>query len=663
MKIQSLSLAGFGSYQREVELDLSLVDVCAVTGSNGAGKSTLFDAVIWSLYGQVPGRTAAEIVNTAQGPAQVELVVTVNGEQHTFRRTRPAGDRQGNAYYKGPRGELSGAKVVTGQAEALLNASRESLALTALSRQGDSGRFGGMDPSQRRRALAEVVLGGFFDESRDKAIVALQRNQDKLARTEAEIELLVPQAEALNEAEAEARLAREESEDSETALAEAQEENDKASGLRERLKAAENAADAAERHARAERSYRQAAQNYETEAGRAKTREAELEDEIADTEDEIHEARADEEDAADAASRAKTVADEAAGSARDADDRLEQLQHCEEGECWVCGAALTEDHRLDLIADLEDLIRDAETSARSARKAASEAQQAKRALSGLESRLSKLMSDQEKANRDSVSLAQKADDSVASAEQAAEERLLALDACAEIDVLRDEASKIESVQRRLREAQSRHSDAQRRLGAAERRVTECEIAAERLPELRDETESLRDSVDGSELLKRSLAPTGLPHIALEYAMSGLAAAVNEALTDLGDLKIRFVLDDPTRSNPPLRIEALDTAAWHEWRSYATFSGGERMSMDIALRYGLTRLMQVNCRTVVLDEGWGALDDQSSQSLARLLLQLKESGKVDAIYTISHVASAVDWFPHRIEVQRGVHGSQAKVVSG
>ena len=86
-----------------------------------------------------------------------------------------------------------------------------------------------------------------------------------------------------------------------------------------------------------------------------------------------------------------------------------------------------------------------------------------------------------------------------------------------------------------------------------------------------------------------------------------------------------------------------------------------MQIDISLRIGLTRVIGGRCRTMILDEGWGALDAPSAASLARLLLTLIRSGSIDAFFTISHVPNAVDEFDHRIEVTRGLHGSSAVLI--
>ena len=146
-------------------------------------------------------------------------------------------------------------------------------------------------------------------------------------------------------------------------------------------------------------------------------------------------------------------------------------------------------------------------------------------------------------------------------------------------------------------------------------------------------------------------------------MNAVAAAANDALGRLGQQQIRFHLEAQSAlSAPPVTIEARDGAAAGTWRSYGTFSGGERMKMDIAFRLGLIAALGIHWRTLVIDEGFGALDGGSTSSVARLLLSLASSGALESCFTISHIPSTVDNFEHRIEVVKDASGSRAELLA-
>jgi DNA repair protein SbcC/Rad50 len=58
MKPLCLHLQAFGSYGGELDVDfakLGLHGIFAVSGPTGSGKTTIFDAIVYALYGELPG--------------------------------------------------------------------------------------------------------------------------------------------------------------------------------------------------------------------------------------------------------------------------------------------------------------------------------------------------------------------------------------------------------------------------------------------------------------------------------------------------------------------------------------------------------------------------------------------------------------------------------
>ena len=63
MRLHSLSLSAFGPFAGTVDLDLDDVardGLFLLWGPTGAGKTTLLDAVVFALYGTVPGARGEE---------------------------------------------------------------------------------------------------------------------------------------------------------------------------------------------------------------------------------------------------------------------------------------------------------------------------------------------------------------------------------------------------------------------------------------------------------------------------------------------------------------------------------------------------------------------------------------------------------------------------
>lgn len=94
MKPLRLSLQAFGSYAGEMTVDfarLSRHGIFAISGPTGAGKSTIFDALVYALYGDLPGfridgnvrsQYAADNVET-----RVRLELEVRGERWAVERS------------------------------------------------------------------------------------------------------------------------------------------------------------------------------------------------------------------------------------------------------------------------------------------------------------------------------------------------------------------------------------------------------------------------------------------------------------------------------------------------------------------------------------------------------------------------------------------------
>lgn len=100
MKIQRLTVAGFGPYKDEQRIDFERFDddgIFLITGKTGAGKSSLLDAICFALYGSVPRydgtqpRLRSDYCELGD-PTVVELEFRVHSTSYRVRRT-PEYDR------------------------------------------------------------------------------------------------------------------------------------------------------------------------------------------------------------------------------------------------------------------------------------------------------------------------------------------------------------------------------------------------------------------------------------------------------------------------------------------------------------------------------------------------------------------------------------------
>ena len=98
------------------------------------------------------------------------------------------------------------------------------------------------------------------------------------------------------------------------------------------------------------------------------------------------------------------------------------------------------------------------------------------------------------------------------------------------------------------------------------------------------------------------------------------------------------------------------------RSYATYSGGERTRLEVALRLGIARLIaqrsSSGCGLLALDElPW--LDRSGQAALVEVLRGLTE---FSSIVLVSHDEVLSDSFDHQVVVVRDEEGSRLVVAA-
>ncbi|MCZ2822354.1 SMC family ATPase [Modestobacter sp. VKM Ac-2977] len=185
MRVHSLSLTAFGPFADRVEVDLDDVGrdgLFLLWGPTGAGKTTLLDAVVYALYGTVPGARgeekrlrsdhAAEQVRT-----EVECEVTLGGERLlvTRRPEQQRPKRRGTGWtteqakltvqrWTAAGWEPVSTRIDEGSAHlrSRLGLSAEQFCQVVLLPQGDFARFLRAEPEDRGRLLRTLFDVGRF---------------------------------------------------------------------------------------------------------------------------------------------------------------------------------------------------------------------------------------------------------------------------------------------------------------------------------------------------------------------------------------------------------------------------------------------------------------------------------------------------------------------
>jgi alpha-D-ribose 1-methylphosphonate 5-triphosphate synthase subunit PhnL len=93
------------------------------------------------------------------------------------------------------------------------------------------------------------------------------------------------------------------------------------------------------------------------------------------------------------------------------------------------------------------------------------------------------------------------------------------------------------------------------------------------------------------------------------------------------------------------------------------SGGEQFRVNFALRVALSKLLArragAQLQTLVIDEGFGALDAPGRERLVEAINAVQSD--FERILVITHIDELKDAFPARIDVVKNENGSQITVV--
>lgn len=146
--------------------------------------------------------------------------------------------------------------------------------------------------------------------------------------------------------------------------------------------------------------------------------------------------------------------------------------------------------------------------------------------------------------------------------------------------------------------------------------------------------------------------------AQSLTLQKLTALANQHLSRLNG---RYLIRK--RSTEDLELEILDTFQADNRRSMNTLSGGESFVVSLALALGLSDLAGRNTtiRSLFIDEGFGALDDNSLDLVVTTLENLQASGKT--IGVISHVKAMKERIATQIQVKKGGNGFSELVIVG
>ena len=193
------------------------------------------------------------------------------------------------------------------------------------------------------------------------------------------------------------------------------------------------------------------------------------------------------------------------------------------------------------------------------------------------------------------------------------------------------------------------------LGAATAERSRIEAALNEAVAYRADVVAHGHRADVARELARLLSAHHFEKWVLDEALAGLVAGATELLRELSGGAYSLGLDE--RSN----FSVVDHRNADEVRSARTLSGGETFLASLALALALADQVgslavggSARLESIFLDEGFGALDADTLDTVAAAIEELGARGRMVGL--ISHVAELAERVPVRFEVVKSPAGS-------
>jgi exonuclease SbcC len=188
------------------------------------------------------------------------------------------------------------------------------------------------------------------------------------------------------------------------------------------------------------------------------------------------------------------------------------------------------------------------------------------------------------------------------------------------------------------------------LGARRRDLETLEVNLDRLQGLRERQQVLETIYETYKQLGQDLRGDQFQDFLLSQVQRDLARHASHIMQAITDGRYALNLRDN---------DYLVQDFWHggEERDVRTLSGGETFIASLALALALSETIagSQSLGALFLDEGFGTLDGVTLDSVATVLENLSETGRMVGV--ITHVQALTDRLPTRLTVTKGTDGSR------
>ena len=699
-----LHLRNFMPYA-DAAIDFRGIRVGCIAGDNGAGKSALLDAITWSLWGKARARRDDELVRLGAPEMAVTFTFGLGNNTYQVIRTRKTGKHGAGALdlqvRSGPPPGLppnSGggewrtiAEPTINQTQAKINAllrlDYNTFINSSFLLQGRADEFTVKTPADRKKVLADILGLSAWEAYEERAKERVRAIESSMQAVDTRLREIVDEIARRPQYEAEVTSAQRAVIELGGALRQVEAQYQKAQQARLELRHLE--AQAAELSNRARQADRELISTLaELESARRKADTTAIQGELDSLRADL--ARMGEAESLRDASRAQrnALAEEGAALKGQNDrlapeteplkQRVELLAAATEPTCPTCSQPLSAGHREHVIAGLQSEI---ENRRELYRANAQRLNAIKPELASLDRELASLDADlrrQSPLQRREAELeaalvaAAEARKSITLLEARREEwqKLYDADALKQAEVaakaaaLHDELGDASAIEAEYERVRGEEAHARQLLGAAQQKLDACDAQVKVREGKVAERNRLAVEKGIYEELRLAFGKKGVPAMIIEAAIPEIEDEANALLSRMtgGRMRIRFDTQKETLKGDT--VETLDIQIADELgtRPYENFSGGEQYRINFAARVALSKLLArragAQLQTLVVDEGFGALDAAGREQLVEAINAVQSD--FERILVITHLDELKDAFPARIDVTKTEDGSQIAI---
>lgn len=164
-------------------------------------------------------------------------------------------------------------------------------------------------------------------------------------------------------------------------------------------------------------------------------------------------------------------------------------------------------------------------------------------------------------------------------------------------------------------------------------------------------------------LENAFGKDGIPSYIIENIIPEFEQIANKIITQLTDDAVHVLINTQKDLKSGKIAETLEILIDdnHGVKPYLNYSGGEKFLIDFGLRIALSvilsRRSKSKIQTLILDEGFGSLDEASRYPLASSIFKISKEYDFKKILVITHAEHVKEHFNNVIKIKKDERGSK------